>query len=364
MLKIRSEFFVPTKSYAEGTQQASIDILDCSLGENPYGFPEHVKAVLKDFDLNCLSHYPHSEQIYDAIIRHWQNTVSLKKSNITLSDGSISALYLINSLFSSPNAEVVGFAQSFTDMIVNVGMLSMKYKPAQLDPTRNYCATADSLIEVMSEQTAVVYLDNPNNPTGQTMPLKQIEKIAAHAQAIGACFIIDEAYGDFITREESATALLDRFDNIIVVRSFSKGFGLAGLRAGYILSSPAIAKMLSKISNPYAMSSFSRAAACAALEEPDFPTSHAREFFETKHTLGFNVGKQLALLSTDNRVPICTIRHCDITQNLQQLFLDNGVLTVSGAEFEGLGKNFVRLRIPPKKNLKRLIQAMKIINNR
>ena len=362
MLKIRPEFSAPTKSYAANTQLPQGDLLDCSLGENPYGFPKGVTEKLKQFDFAGLSHYPHSTELHDAIARHWKNITPLSRNNITLTDGSIGALYLLNTLFGTPNAEIVGFAQSFTDMIVNVQMLSMKYKAVPMNADRGYRADADALIAACSEQTAVIYLDNPNNPTGQVMPLADIERILRHAERIGACLLADEAYGDFIEQSESAAALLGQSDNLIVVRSFSKGFGLAGLRAGYILSSPVITGMLAKISNPYVMSSFSRAAAVAALDEPQFPTSHAAQFSDAKQQLISCTGSRLTLLCTDGRVPICTLGHRDEAQNLQQLLLAHGILTVSGAEFEGLGPQFVRLRVPLAQDLPRLLQALSAVN--
>lgn len=361
-MKIRSEFLIPIKSYADNTPEATPDILDCSLGENPYGFTPAAAAALRDFDPERMAHYPHSHRASGAIIRHWAGQAKLAADNILLCDGSIAALYLINSLFSTPGAQVVGYAPTFTDMVVNVKMLGMTYTAVPMSPAENFKADPDALLAAITPETALVYIDNPNNPTGQTMPLEDVERIVGRAAEVGAYILLDEAYGDFIPREESAVALLDRYPNLIVTRTFSKGFGLAGLRAGCILASPEVIGYLGKVSNPYMMNELTREIVAAALTDGGYPASHAAEFEAAKRALAAQTGKNVTLLHTDYRVPICTLRHRDSGANLQKLLYGNGVLTVSGAEFDGLDAAAVRLRIPKGAETEKLFQAVGLID--
>lgn len=360
-MKIRPEFLIPTKSYADHTPEATADILDCSLGENPYGYPPSVRPALESFDPERLAHYPHSHAAIDAILHHWRDQAALGPENIVLTDGSISALYLINNLFSTPGAEVVGYAPTFTDMVVNCRMLGMRYRAVPMEETENYRASSLRLEAAIGPETALVYVDNPNNPTGQTMPIRGLERLAAKAAQVGACLLVDEAYGDFISQEESMLSRWHKHDNVIVVRTFSKGFGLAGLRAGYIIAPPKIVECIGKISNPYMMNELTRVAVAAAMEQPDFPSSHGPDFDRVKHELEARTGENLSLLYTDYRVPICTLRHKDPQANLQQLLYDAGVLTVSGAEFDGLDASAVRLRVPKPEDAEPLLRAVETV---
>ena len=119
-------------------------------------------------------------------------------------------------------------------------------------------AAAEDLLPLLTEKTAFFYVDRPNNPTGQTMPLGDVERLCRAAAAAGAFCVVDEAYGDFLPREESAMTLMDRYDNLIIIRTFSKGFGLANLRAGYLVLPPKLTAMLRQCSNPYVLSDIQR----------------------------------------------------------------------------------------------------------
>ena len=83
-----------------------------------------------------------------------------------------------------------------------------------------------SVVDAISADTSLVCIDRPNNPTGQTLTLAEVEQILARCEQLGVYCIVDEAYGDFIPREESAVTLGPKYKNIIIVRTFSKGFGL------------------------------------------------------------------------------------------------------------------------------------------
>lgn len=362
-MKLRPVFQLPTKSYADHTPAATPDTLDCSLGVNPYGYPPQVEDALRAFALPRLAHYPHSHAAESAILRHWSGQATLTAQNLVLCDGSVSALYLINSLFSLPEAEVVGFVPSFTDMLVNARMQGMRYTQVPLLAKERFKANVDRLLAEVTEKTAMVYVDNPNNPTGQTIPLDQLERILARCKALDVCAVIDEAYGDFISREESALALWEKYgSHMVVVRTLSKGFGLAGLRAGYIVAPPELVSAIGKISNPYMMNELTREAVSAAMETPDYPASHGEDFAAVKAAIAARTGGNLTLAETDGRVPICTLRHKDPAADLARLLFDAGILTVSGAEFDGLDGSAVRLRVPKREDAAVLLRAVEVVN--
>ena len=151
--------------------------------------------------------------------------------------------------------------------------------------------------------------------------------------------------------------LMDHHDNLIIIRTFSKGFGLANLRAGYLVLQPELTAMLRQCSNPYVLSDIQRRACAAALTEPSFPVSHAEDFGTAKQKIAEKIGERVHMLKTDGRVPICAL----VLQgdgNLQQMLMDNGVYALSGLDFEGLDERYVRLCVPMLSSLSRLIDAL------
>ena len=190
--------------------------------------------------------------------------------------------------------------------------------------------------------------------TGRTTPPA---RPCPSAAAAGAFCVVDEAYGDFLPREESAMTLMDRYDNLIIIRTFSKGFGLANLRAGYLVLPPKLTAMLRQCSNPYVLSDIQRRACAAALTDPDFPVSHADDFSSAKRQIAEVIGTRIRMLKTDVRVPICTLTLQE-EDNLQQLLIDAGVLALTGLDFDGLDERSVRLCVPVLRNRPRLLAAL------
>ena len=125
---------------------------------------------------------------------------------------------------------------------------------------------AEALLDaVRTSAPALTVLTTPNNPTGLAMPLEEIEAIV---QAASGFVVVDEAYVEF-TEEESARSILERYPNLILLRTFSKAFGLAGLRLGYLMTHPDVARELLKARLPFMVDRFAEAVALALLARPD-----------------------------------------------------------------------------------------------
>lgn len=360
----RHPLTVPAKSYAVEMPPDPELLLDCTMGVNPYGYPSAAAESLKNIDLNHLQDYPHDTSLTEGVINHWKEQASLSEKMLFFSDGSVSAIYCLNNLFAqSIRDEVVGFYPTFTDMVESARRYGMTYRGVSIDLQGTGHAEAKELLPLLSDKTAFIYVDRPNNPTGQTMPLSDVEMLCQSARDAGAYCVIDEAYGDFIPREESAISLMGRWDNLIVIRTFSKGFGLANLRAGYLVLQPELVSMLKQCSNPYVLSDIQRRACAAALTEPDYPASHGEDFSETKKQISQVIGKRIRMLETDGRVPICTL----VIQedgDLQKLLMDEGIYTLSGLDFDGLNERYVRLCAPVMESVPRLIKALERLESK
>lgn len=182
------------------------------------------------------------------------------------------------------------------------------------------------------------------------------------AREVGACVISDEAYGDYLAPEDSAITLVNEYDNLIVMRSFSKGTGLAGMRAAYVAASPEIIAQIDKVSNPYCINGIGRRLAVAALEDTAFVEESRRRIAAAKQALRSCTGGALSMAATLDSCSICLLTHKDKNCDLAKLFASYGVKVVSGSDFEGLGTNSVRLRLPPQEQEKALLCIVRDID--
>lgn len=355
----RPSLLVEPKSYAFHTPQGVTDLLDCSMGVNPYGCPPEAVRAFERFDTSLLADYPHSNVLRDRLVEYWSPYLPITEDMLYFCEGSVSGVYCINNLFAqSVRNEVVGYAPSFTDVTESTRRYGMIYREIPLRMEKGGRADPGDLIAGLSDKTAFLYVDRPNNPTGQTMPLDEIARLAEAAGKAGAFLFVDEAYGDFIPQEESALCLFEQFDNLFVMRTFSKGFGLPNLRAGYIISPPEMTTLLWRSVNPYILGDLQRQVCAAALDGASHTTAHAEDFSSVKKAVRDAIeGSRLWMPETDDRVPIFTLASRQ-DEDLQAVLLERGLLAVSGEEFAELGRQYVRMRIPVERDVERMVQTI------
>ena len=385
-LKIKAQLLEREKiSYAMDHVELPEGGIDCSEGCNPYGFPPECIEVLKEFDPARLGPYPHSQALYTAIIEYWKDQCYVERENILLTDGSISALYIINNIFDTHNAVVLGISPQFTDYYMHAEMIGIEYAPYLLKRNNNYKFNTDEFISMhyseanCDENTSTlnksynfIYIDNPNNPTGQSISIAEIEKIVSEAQRYDITVIIDEAYGDFMDRSNSAVRLCDKYSNLVVVRTLSKGFGLAGMRIGYIIACKELIRCMNKMVNPYMVGELNREVGAKALSQYGFVERSKVDFAVMKTQIrealgcsdGYPAGKsgRLHMAETLDTNSLLLLYHDDPSVNLKKEFWDRGVLVIDGYDFKGLDSSAARVRLPVLNQFPVLLRAIKEIN--
>jgi histidinol-phosphate aminotransferase len=119
--------------------------------------------------------------------------------------------------------------------------------------------------EIRASKSHLIFITTPNNPTGTSVPISDLERIAQVAAEIGALLIIDEAYAEF-SQEDSATTLIEKYPHVLVVRTMSKAFAFAGARVGYLVAHPKVVDAMKIVRLPYHLSAMTQAIAMVALE--------------------------------------------------------------------------------------------------
>ena len=140
-----------------------------------------------------------------------------------------------------------------------------------IDGTRRKDFTLDcdaAASEIESLRPTLTFITTPNNPTGSALLISEIEMLARSTQLVGGLLVIDEAYAEF-SSEKSAITLIEKFSNVVVIRTMSKAFAFAGARVGYLVAHPSVIDAMRLVRLPYHLSALTQVAASAALEFSD-----------------------------------------------------------------------------------------------
>ncbi len=219
----------------------------------PAGFGEDLAAAVRDLPLN---RYPDREAM--ALRTALAERTGHPVAGISVANGSNEVIQLLLLAYGGPGRRVLLFQPTYG---LHAGLAWItRTEPVTVRLEPPFALTPDSVASALAMAPDVIFVCSPNNPTGQARPLEVVEELA---RASAALVIVDEAYIEF--GGTSAAALLPRYPNIVVVRTFSKAFALAGGRIGYCLASPQVVDDLSRVRLPYHLSALAQAAGLTAL---------------------------------------------------------------------------------------------------
>jgi histidinol-phosphate aminotransferase len=261
----------PRKNFVGADQPARVataaDPVLLYRNENPYGPSEKVLAVLRE-SVASGNRYPRTE--YDTLIGKLAALHKVKPEQIVLGCGSGEILGMAALAFLKPGKKLVQAAPTFPSL----GRLAQGagVEVASVPLNKRYEHDLAAMQDAARTSTGLVYIVNPNNPTGTITPRKEIEALIGKLPS-DVTVLIDEAYHHFVTPNAAYESFLDRhFDDprIVVSRTFSKIYGLAGMRIGYAIATPELARRLPAGFPNWSVSVVSARAASAALDDGDY----------------------------------------------------------------------------------------------
>jgi histidinol-phosphate aminotransferase len=258
--------YVPGKPIEELERELGIrDSIKLASNENPLGVSPKVTQVLVD-GARGVARYPDGSGYR---LRHRLAELHGTGADaITLGNGSNDVLDMVARVFLGPGDESL-----FSEYAFAVYPLSSQAVGARLvsAPARDYGHDLEALQARITPQTRVIWIANPNNPTGTWLGREPLHDFLSRVPA-DVILVIDEAYFEYVDETEypDATQWLTEFPNLIVTRTFSKAYGLAGLRVGYALSHPIVADLLNRVRQPFNVNLLAQSAALAALDDPQF----------------------------------------------------------------------------------------------
>ena len=244
-------------------------IVKLASNENPLGMPESAKQALNAAVAN-LGRYPDPAgfDLKKAISQRF----GVDQGWITLGNGSNDILELVASALIEPGSAVV-----YSQFAFVVYRLATQARGAKhiVVAAKEHGHDLPAMLEAITPETKIVYVANPNNPTGTYLSVDAIESFLAGVAArhgTRVTVVLDEAYNEFLepALRVDGVALVKRYPNLIVSRSFSKAYGLAGLRVGFAMAQPVLTDLLNRVRQPFNVNSLAQAAAIAALNDKEF----------------------------------------------------------------------------------------------
>jgi histidinol-phosphate aminotransferase len=273
--------YVAGKPISEVKRELGLEtVVKMASNENPMGASPKVKEMIKK-TLEDISLYPDSGSFG---LRH---ELSLRTGRpmeeIIIGGGSDSLIKVISSTFLYPGDEIIMGEHSFSRYEDNAKLMGATVVKS---PMPDLKLDLDLMLEAVSEKTKIIYLCNPNNPTGSTFGKTELEAFLKKVPS-KVMVILDEAYREYVTREDYFDALnyLDEYKNIIILRTFSKAYGMASLRVGYGFADPELIGYFYRVVDPFDVNLFAQEAAVTALRDEDFlkevieENTRGKEFF-------------------------------------------------------------------------------------
>jgi histidinol-phosphate aminotransferase len=337
-------------------------LIDCAIGSSQYGVSEQAIAAHARHSVQANAIYP--ELFYDrllkpAIMERFRGT-SIPAENLFLGHGSFNlAERLIHKLIEP--GTMLGVGPQFNEIPSEFVAAGGRYLPI-LVREPEYALPSDELLKNMGSGISVLYLDNPNNPLGSHVSLAQIAELARAAERYGVIVMVDEAYGDFVADSESAAYLVKNFRNLAVIRSFSKGLGLAAARVGYMFLSAPLAEAYRQLDVPFEPSLASAELAHATLSDASFITMVREKATAAKKLLAVEISiAGLSVLPTHPVTSIMTVHRAHI--DVVALFASIGVSVEPGSAFRltnpAWDDSYCRLRLPPESDVNELIARLR-----
>ncbi|PXX91578.1 histidinol-phosphate transaminase [Marinobacter vulgaris] len=240
-------------------------IIKLASNENPLGPSPRALAAVREA-LHDLCRYPDGNgfELKQALSARF----GVKLSQLTLGNGSNDVLEVITRCFADQQSEVVFSQYAFAVYALVTQAIGATGVSV---PARDYGHDLDAMAEAVTDLTKLVFVANPNNPTGTVHGAKAIGAFLDRIPA-RVLVVLDEAYCEYRQADDAvdALALLERHPNLIITRTFSKAWGLASLRAGYSISSAEIANVLNRVRQPFNVDNLALTAATAVLDDEEY----------------------------------------------------------------------------------------------
>ena len=341
------------EAYAPGEQPSDAGWIKLNTNENPYPpSPSVLETISKEAETVGLYPNPKSMRLREALARHF----GLNAEQVIVGNGSDDILNLLMRCFCDREKSAGTTTPSYSLYPALSGIQDGEL--IQIKFNRDMELPVDAIV---SSNSNIFFLASPNTPTGMGFSNLLVAEVLERFKGI---FVIDEAYADFA--KEDAVSLLERYPNLVITRSFSKSYGLAGLRVGCGLAAAEVIDLLDRVRDSYNVNRLSQAAAIAALEDQQYYRAvidkiiKTRDFYlkEFQQRDWFTYSSQANFLFTEPRDRNGKTGK-KIARALVTFLKDRNIL-VRYFDADALTESFVRISIGTEEQMKILLETIEL----
>ena len=253
--------YIPGESFIDGKK----DVIKLSSNESPFQIPKKVSTLSKEL-ISKFNVYPDGDS--NILKRSLSRTFKINFDQIICGNGSDDILSLVAQAFSDERSEIICSQYGFIYYPIVAKISGAKVLTAKTEGLNISCK---NILRLITKKTKIIFFANPNNPTGTVIFRDELLKFISRVPK-SVIVVIDGAYSEFVTNKNYSDGLdlVKRFPNIIVTRTFSKIYALAGLRLGWAYSSKLIIELLEKIRGPFNVNSIAQNVGALILKEKKF----------------------------------------------------------------------------------------------
>ena len=331
------------------TRKDSEKKCDLSLNINPYGVSKKVLSKLKYLDKTKISHYyPENTDLINEIASY----IGVLPEQVMLGDGCDGCLEMITHTFIDRGDEAIIPIPTFHRYEFHTVL--MGGKPVFV-PMKNFELNSSDILNHTNNKSKIIFLSNPNNPTGIPIERNIKEEII---NGFNEIVVVDEALADGTNL--NGASLLNKYDNLIIVRSFSKTFGLASLRIGYIVSNPKIINQIKKTSSPFKVNGIAQELAIEALRDKQHIINSINYINENREFLISNLEK-IKLKCTKSITTNFLVDVSNFYKNPEDLIgklKEKNVLVTDAKSFRTQKNNYIRVAVATEEENEKFIEIL------
>lgn len=264
----------PIEDLAREFELDPADIIKLASNENPLGYSNKVQEALQDLlvsqERQALGRYPDANgfALKQALSEHY----GVPSNWITLGNGSNDLLELVSLALLNEHSSCVYSQYAF--VVYRLATQARGARHIQV-PAKDFGHDLEAMLGAIEEDTRLVFIANPNNPTGTFHAGSVIEDFVARVfekHGLNVTVVLDEAYNEYLDPELrfNSAELVNKYPNLVVLRTFSKAYGLAAIRVGFAIARPALTDFFNRVRQPFNVNSFAQVAAQAALQDTEF----------------------------------------------------------------------------------------------
>jgi threonine-phosphate decarboxylase len=336
-------------------------LIDFSISTNPLGAPESaIEAIRKH--LSLIKHYPDPD--HEWLLEALAKSAGVKAENVVVGNGSTELIYLFSEIFLDEDCEAVIPVPSFSEYKAAIERVGGNIVFLQCSPAKDFHLNVKEVENTISDKTRMIFLCNPNSPTGCLYKKEDILRVIKLAAKRDVLVFLDEDYIDFVDdgKRFSMAQYVNEYNNLFVLRSLTKFYGLAGVRIGFGIGSPEVIEILRRVKMPWSVNSFAMIGTEAAVNDIEFINESRRLISKSRVEIKelFKSIRWLKVYPSETNFLLIEIVKGELTSTqLREKLAKKGFLIRDCKDFDGLNNKFFRITVRRPKENKKLFQQIK-----